>query len=101
MNLLFFPSMIASIALLFWVFKTTKKEGMWPTERFFGFERRRPFQLFGVIKLLRKRVLETQDVGEARRCRKLLNALYWGYGLNVFALAVLLAFAPWLFFQVP
>jgi len=101
LNLLFFPSIIAGNVMLLWVFRETKKAGIWPTEKFFGFEIRRPFQLFSVIKLLRQRIQDTEDAVEVRRYRRWLNAIFLGYGLGFFALAVLLAFAPWLYSQIP
>lgn len=101
LSLLFFPSIIVGNVLLFWVFWETKKAGIWPTERLFGYERRRPFYLFSVIKLLRQRIQDTEEADEVRRSRRWLNAIFWGYGLCFFALAVLLAFVPWLFSQVP
>jgi len=52
LNLLFFPSIIAGNAILFWVFGETKKAGIWPTAKYLGFNRRYPFQLLFVIRLL-------------------------------------------------
>ena len=101
LNLLFFPSIIAANAILFWVIKETKKAGIWPTEKFFGFDRRRPFQVFAVVKLLGQRIRDTDDVVEAQRYRRWLNAIFLGYGLGAFSLAVLLGFAPWLISQIP
>lgn len=101
LNWLVLPSLIAGNVMLLWVFRETKKAGIWPTEKSFGFERRRPFQLFSVIKLLRQRIQDTEDAVEARRYRRWLNAMFLGYGLCFFALAVFLAFVPWLYSQVP
>ena len=94
LNLLCFPSMIAANVILFWVIRETKKAGIWPTETFFGGRRRRPFKILTVIKSLRQRIQKTEDAVEARRYRRWLQAIYLGYGLGCFALAVLLAFAP-------
>lgn len=101
LNLLFFPSIIASNAILFWVFRETKKAGLRTTESFFGFKITRPLQIFALIKLLRQHIRITEDVVEERRYRRWLNAIYLGYGLGFFALAVLLAFVPWLYSLIP
>ena len=101
LNLLFFPSIIAATAILFWVFRETKKAGIWPTEKFFGFEIRSPYRVFAVIKLLRQHIQSTEDAVEERRYRRWLNAIFLGYSLGLFALAVFLAFVPWLYSQIP
>ena len=96
-SLLFFPSLIIGNALLFWVFRSTRRDGTWPTEQFFGFQRRRPFQIFNVVKRLRAAATNTSDEPTARRSERLLLAIYFGYGLGLFALLTLIGFTPWLF----
>ena len=76
LNLLFFPSIIVGKAVLFWAFRETTKAGIWPTERFFGFQCRRSFQLFSVIKSLRQLIQDTDDAVAVRRYRRWLNAIF-------------------------
>lgn len=101
LNLLFFPSIIAANVILWWVGRQTVKAGIWPTENFFGFRHGRPFQLFAVMRRLRRLIEKTQDAAETRRYRRWLYAIYLGEGLGLFAFAVLLAFTPWLISQMP
>ena len=101
LTLLFFPSIVASNVILFWVRKEARKAGVWPTERLFGFTISRRWGIFADIKLLRQLIQNTEDTVEERKYRRWLNATFLGWGLGVFALAVFLAFVPWLYSQVP
>lgn len=96
LSLLFFPSLLAANVILLWAFRETKKAGVWPTEKFFGFEIRRPFQLLFVVKRLRQELRDTRDPVESRRYRQWLTLILLGYGLGAFAFAVLIVFLPWL-----
>lgn len=98
---LFFVPLVAANAILLWVARGTKRAGIWPTERFFGFRILNSLQLFAVMRHLRQRIRDAEDAGEATRCRRWLYGIYWGYGLGFFALAVFLASTPWLYSQVP
>ena len=100
LNLLFFPAFIAGNALLFWAFRTTKRDGTWPTERFFCFRRRRPFEIFNVVQRLRVAANDMSNESNARRSKRLLIAICFGYGLCLFAVLTLIGFAPWLFSQL-
>ena len=102
LNLLFFTSIFASYAINFWVIRQINKAGLWPTESFFGFKNVRRFRLYLTdIKLLRQLIENTEDAAEVQRYRRWLNAVFLSFGLGFFALAVLLAFVPWLYSQVP
>ncbi len=98
--LLFFAAVIAANAILYWGFRETTKAGIWPKERFFGFEIRSPFHHLAVIRSLRQRIRNTEDPVESRRYRRWLNATLVGHGLSFFALALFLAFL-WLFSRIP
>ncbi len=89
LNLLFFPAIIASSVIFIWVTRKTKKAGIWPTEKCFGFERLKPLQTLVVIKLLRQLIQDTEDAVEAKQYRRWLNAIFLSYGLGFFALAIL------------
>ena len=92
-SVLFFPSIIAGNALLFWAYRAAKREGVWPTESFFGFRRRQSFQLFNVISRLREGAQQIEDERLAVHNRKMLLAIYLGNGLGMFALLVIIIHA--------
>ena len=81
-SILFFPAIIAGNALLFWAYRSAQREGIWPTEPFFGFRRRQSFQLFNVISRLREGAQQTKDEPLAIHSRKVLLAIYLGNGLG-------------------
>lgn len=101
LNLLFFLPLLAANAILLWVLREVTEAGLWPTEKFFGFTVRRPGRLFSVIKLLRQRIQDAEDPVEVRRYRRWLHAIFLGYGLGLFAFAVVVVLLPWLSSQIP
>lgn len=96
-----YPSLLVGNVLLLWVREQTHRAGIWPSEKFLGFDRPRRSGYIHVIRNLRRRIDETADAAEVRQFRRWLRAMYLGLGLCLFALAIFLAFLPWSFYQIP
>jgi len=101
LNAHFFPLIIAANVVLLWAYHQTVRAGIWPTERFFWWRRRKPFQTLNVIRQLRQLAKNSADPRQARQYRRWLIAIYLGWSLGLLALLIFAAFVPWLIAQIP